>query len=103
PLAEIRPRDRRRRGFTLLEVLIASSLVVLLSGVILSFVNAALKMWTLSQEEGEDQMTVLLACHAVQNYLQHSDIRSVFINPSGAAAGVSCLSGLDDKGNIVYF
>ncbi|MHB2018187.1 MAG: PulJ/GspJ family protein [Candidatus Xenobia bacterium] len=91
---------KARAGFTLLEVLIAGTLVALLSGIILSFMVAALRQWSMTQEQGDGQMATLLAMHHIQQHLQHSDVSSVYLDPSGTTSGISFLSAVVAPPNL---
>jgi hypothetical protein len=88
------------KGYTLIETLIAAGLGVVLLGCITMFAVLGLRLWHAAADKTEVDEAVLTCMQTFRTLLLASDVNSVYINPSGVAAGLSFLSGVGPDGTL---
>lgn len=100
----------RCRGFTVLEMLIAGTLLLLLSGVLTQALRSGLHVWTQSQRRAEAQQAALVVATRVSKDYHGAHPESVQIRREEVAVGeqkvrrdaVIFLSCLDDLGRPAF-
>lgn len=82
PTTAMTPGRARRGGYTLLELLIAMSLLIILGGGLVTFLNQGISIWRISQRRGRDYERARALLDQVA-----SDLRCAMRPPRGTASG----------------
>jgi len=100
----------RRRGATLVEILVGAGLLLLLLGVLFSVLIPAMKTWARSERHSEAQQAALLVSTRVARDYQFANPESVYVRqlpvtlPDGPARQdlLIFLSSLDENGQVAF-
>ena len=78
---------KNKRGFTLIEVLVAIGLVVMVAALMYTFVGQGLSLYTMETETAEEQTNLRQALSEITNRVRLADASEVAVTDGGLTVG----------------